>query len=73
MARITVEDCLSHVTNRFALVCLASKRAKRILAGDLPVVETGDNKAVVSALREIAQGKVRYKTDADTNGHSEIA
>ena len=61
MARITVEDCLRHESNRFALVRLASKRAKQLLGGKNPVTDTKGNKAVVSALREIADGKVRFK------------
>ncbi len=58
MARITVEDCLQKVPNRFELVMLASKRAKQLLTGAKPLVES-DNREVVVALREIAEGKVR--------------
>jgi DNA-directed RNA polymerase subunit omega len=58
MARITVEDCLEKVPNRFELVLLASKRAKQLLKGARPLVET-DNKEIVTALREVAAGKVR--------------
>ncbi|MBP1687204.1 MAG: DNA-directed polymerase subunit omega [Deltaproteobacteria bacterium] len=57
MARITVEDCLDKVPNRFQLVLLAARRAKQLLKGARPLVES-DNKEVVSALREIAAGKV---------------
>jgi DNA-directed RNA polymerase subunit omega len=57
MARITVEDCLEKVPNRFQLVLLAARRAKQLLKGARPLVES-DNKEVVSALREIAEGKV---------------
>jgi DNA-directed RNA polymerase subunit omega len=62
MARITVEDCLDKVPNRFQLVLLAARRAKQLLKGARPLVES-DNKEVVSALREIAAGKVtmQYK------------
>ncbi|MBL7662581.1 DNA-directed RNA polymerase subunit omega [bacterium] len=69
MARITVEDCLENETNRFALVRLASKRAKELLTGKPPVTETKGNKAIVSALREIADGKVRFNktTEAEEN------
>lgn len=65
MARITVEDCLEKVPNRFQLVLLAARRAKQLLKGARPLVES-DNKEVVAALREIAEGKVtmRYH-DAD--------
>jgi DNA-directed RNA polymerase subunit omega len=58
MARITVEDCLDKVPNRFELVLLASKRAKQLLKGARPLVET-DNKDIVTSLREIAAGQVR--------------
>jgi len=58
MARITVEDCLDNVANRFELVLLAAKRAKQLLKGSRPMVET-DNKEIVTSLREIADGKVK--------------
>jgi DNA-directed RNA polymerase subunit omega len=58
MARVTVEDCLEKVTSRFELVILASKRAKQLLKGAKPLLET-DNREIVTALREIAAGKVR--------------
>jgi DNA-directed RNA polymerase subunit omega len=58
MARITVEDCLKHVDNRFELVLLAAKRARQLLAGAEPLVEWGNDKATVVALREIAAGKL---------------
>ena len=52
MARITVEDCLENVSNRFSLVILAAKRAKQILGGSSALNEDQrDNKAVVTALR----------------------
>jgi DNA-directed RNA polymerase subunit omega len=57
MARITVEDCLERVGNRFELVLLAARRAKQLLKGDRPLVDT-DNKEIVAALREVAEGKV---------------
>jgi len=58
MARITVEDCLDKIPNRFELVLLSSKRAKQLLKGARPLVET-DNKDIVTSLREVAAGKVR--------------
>ena len=58
MARITVEDCLEKVPNRFELVVLATKRAKQLFKGAKPLLETG-NLEIVTALREIAAGKVR--------------
>lgn len=57
MARITVEDCLDQVGNRFELVLLAARRAKQLLKGARPLVDT-DNKEIVAALREVADGKV---------------
>ena len=74
MARITVEDCLENEPNRFNLVRLASKRAKELLSGDKPVTDTRGNKAIVSALREIADGKVKFKREAaDGNGGNSSA
>ena len=59
MARITVEDCLKKVDNRFSLVLVASKRAKQLMKGSAPLIENKDNnKEIVVALREIAAGKV---------------
>jgi len=60
MARITVEDCLVRENNRFALVLLASKRSKQLLGGAEALTDTRGNKSIVSALREIAAGKVRF-------------
>ncbi len=57
MARKTVEDCLDKVSNRFELVLGAAKRAKQLLKGGRPLVDS-DNKEVVTSLREIAAGKV---------------
>ena len=57
MARITVEDCLKKLSNRFALVLLAAARTKQLYKGSDPRVQT-DNKEVVLALREVAAGKV---------------
>ncbi len=61
MARITVEDCLEKVDNRFALVLLATRRTKQLLKGSLPLIERTDNKPIVTALREVAAGKVAYQ------------
>jgi len=58
MARITVEDCLKMVPNRFELVMLASKRARQLFNGAKPLIES-DNREVVVALREIAAAEVR--------------
>ena len=59
MARITVEDCLDNVDNRFELVMVSSKRARQIQAeGKDPLVEADNDKPTVIALREIADGLV---------------
>ena len=54
MARVTVEDCIERIPNRFDLVLTASQRARGILKGDLPTVDRDDDKNPVVALREIA-------------------
>ncbi len=58
MARITVEDCTRRVPNRFHLVQMASIRAKQLKKGARALVETEENKEVVTALREIAAGYI---------------
>ena len=58
MARITVEDCLVKVPNRFHLSAVTVKRAKMLLRGACPLVES-NNKDIVTALREIAAGEIR--------------
>jgi len=60
MARVTVEDCLEQVENRFALVLLAAQRTRQLIKGSEPLVHSADNKEVVSALREIAAGLVKF-------------
>ena len=59
MARITVQDCLKTVESRFELVLLAAERAKMLLSGAKPVVEA-DNREIVTALREVAEGQVQF-------------
>ena len=58
MARITVEDCLNNIDNRFEMVLTATKRARQIANGADPLVEEENDKPTVVALREIAQGHV---------------
>ena len=58
MARITVEDCLEHVDNRFQLVLLATKRARQLVNGMEPLVAWENDKPTVVALREIADGLI---------------
>ncbi len=62
MARVTVEDCLKQVENRFLLVMLASKRVKQLYKGSKSLIENrAANKNVVLALREVAAGKLQYE------------
>lgn len=58
MARVTVEDCLDHVDNRFDLVLKATKRARQLASGKEPFLEWDNDKPAVMALREIAAGLV---------------
>jgi len=58
MARITVDDCLKRISNRFHLTLAATYRARQLSAGASPMVEPNRDKATVIALREIAAGKV---------------
>jgi DNA-directed RNA polymerase subunit omega len=62
LARVTVEDCLEHVHNRFSLVLLVAKRAKQLLKGDNCVAAGKNNKFIVNSLREVAAGKVSFDT-----------
>jgi DNA-directed RNA polymerase subunit omega len=64
VARVTVEDCLERVPNRFALVILASERARQLARGASPLVDC-DNKPAVTALREIAEGVVHFAEDVN--------
>lgn len=65
MARVTVEDCLEKVPNRFALVLMVAKRAKQLLKGAEATVSTRSNKYIVSSLREVAIGNVVYQETMD--------
>jgi DNA-directed RNA polymerase subunit omega len=67
MARITVEDCLAKIPNRFELVVVAARRAKELLKGAPPLVRS-ENKEIVTALREIAAGKVWKVVPGKTKG-----
>lgn len=68
MARVTVEDCLEKVNNRFALTILGAERARQLAKG-APALVACDNKAAVTALREIAEGKVRFVEDVQASVH----
>jgi DNA-directed RNA polymerase subunit omega len=58
MARITIEDCLDKIPNRFELTLAATNRARQITSGSTPLVEPDRDKPTVIALREVALGKV---------------
>ena len=74
MARITVEDCLDNVENRFDLVMLATKRARQLATGGKePLVKEESDKATVISLREIAEGLVTEETLAARNMEEDIA
>ena len=77
MARVTVEDCLNQIPNRFALVHLAAKRCKQLMKGSKPQVDAPNNKPAVISLREIAEQKVRLPhgwavTDVDKPATEEL-
>ena len=61
MARVTIEDCLSNVANMYELVHLATKRTRQLYRGSEPLVKS-KNRVIVTALREIAAGRVRPAT-----------
>jgi DNA-directed RNA polymerase subunit omega len=65
MARITVEDCLEVVNNRFELVLMATKRARQLANGAEPMVEAENDKPTVMALREIAERRVNNELIAE--------
>lgn len=68
MARITVEDCLQNVGNRFELVLLAAKRARQLMRGSVdPTVPWENDKATVVALREIANGHTDFSDAHNAN------
>jgi DNA-directed RNA polymerase subunit omega len=58
MARITIEDCLKHVPNRFELTLAAALRARQLSSGHAPLVEARKDKSTVIALREMGAGKI---------------
>lgn len=73
MARITIEDCIEKVPNRFELVQMAAIRAKQLKKGANPLVRSEDNKAVVMSLREIAAGFVSPDYGSEATPESLLA
>ena len=72
MARITVEDCLENIPNRFALVMLVAKRAKQLIKGGAATLSIKDNKKIVLALREVAHGSVAFDNFDEKRALEEI-
>lgn len=82
MARLTVEDCLENIDNRYELVLLASRRARQLSMGLPPLVDEDSDKPTVIALREVAEGLITeenideigsHATSADANEDEEYA
>ncbi len=71
MARLTVEDCLIHIDNRYDLVALASKRARQLTLGKDALVDEDNDKPTVIALREIAEGLITLE-NIDTIGKNDL-
>jgi len=72
MARITVEDCLEHVENRFDLVLLAARRARQIAQGADPLVPPENDKPTVLALREIAENLITTSSMDEMEAQAKI-
>lgn len=74
MARVTMEDCLKNVDNMYELVHVATKRARQIYKGSDALVRS-KNRVIVTALREIAAGKVKagYSEPSKTQGETPLA
>jgi DNA-directed RNA polymerase subunit omega len=68
MARVTVEDCLKHIPNRFQMTLAATYRARQITMGSTPQVEHDKDKPTVLALRELSEGK--YGVEMLTRGQA---
>ncbi|MBU6375778.1 MAG: DNA-directed RNA polymerase subunit omega [Bdellovibrionales bacterium] len=72
MARVTIEDCLQKVTNMYELVHVATRRARQLYKGSDPLVKS-KNRVIVTALREVAAGKVSVKNaNPDASGLDEL-
>ena len=71
MARITIEDCLKRVTNRFLLVHMAAKRVRQIREGSEYLVSSPKNEDIVVSLREIAAGKIRQTVETPDTEEAE--
>ena len=65
MARVTIEDCLKNVPSRFALVHMAAQRVRQLREGADVLVKSSKNEDVVTALREIAAGRVHMRKNTE--------
>ena len=65
MARVTTEDCLDNVSNRYLLCNFATRRARQLILGASPTMDSS-NKALVTALREVAAGRIELNADVET-------
>ena len=72
MARLTVEDCLDYVDNRFELVLVAAKRARQLSMGAEPLVELENDKPTVLALREIAENLINAESMDEMEARAKI-
>ncbi len=72
MARVTVEDCLENVNNRFALVILAAERARQLANGAKALIRC-HNKPAVTSLREIAKSRVKFNESVETTVNQYLA
>ena len=66
MARITIEDCVEQVGNRFGLVVMVSVRTKQLMRGARALVQSTENRSVVTSLREVAAGYIRPDIELST-------
>lgn len=73
MARLTVEDCLENIDNRYELVLLASKRARQLAMGLPPLVDEDADKPTVIALREVAEGLITEENIDEIGSHAASA
>lgn len=71
MARVTIEDCLSHVENMYELVHLATRRARQLYKGADPLVKS-KNRIIVTALREVAAGRVVPAAPSGQNSNDDL-
>ncbi len=71
MARVTIEDCLGKVENMYELVHLATKRTRQLYKGSEPLIKS-KNRVIVTALREIAAGKVRATFDKPSDSNEDL-